>query len=309
MYREIFFLMIFCWGISTYSQYSLSEIEEYVLHPLFDMNINNKILQIVEEDEDSNTSRKWVFDKKGRLKKEFDFTEKSLTSSIQGETFSQIVINHKEYNYSYNSKNKLIEVNEIEVDKGDTLRVKHFFDYSKTNQVKESYRIKKGNILDMEIIKTTSSSRGLIDSINYTSIMYAGKMNSKSFSKTIYGYDKNDKLKEKTSYFYMNPNLFQENKEPKVYNIGVVQKFEYDSKERLSEILYYDYSEKDNPKLSQRTSFKYQGSNVKPIGVSIKLDKSYSSDLMELTILYDSKNNLSQIKSDYGNVFYRYEKR
>lgn len=307
--RLLFMLFLLIGGSFAYAQYTHDSFEKYIFHPYFQAQPDNGISAIIEEDEESQIIRKWIFDDKGRLSKELDFRERGISASIDGDPFSSLMTNYQDYVYNYGINDELKEVIQTEVQNGDTLRIVHKFDYSRFNVVKESYSVKKGALLDMDLLKTTVSSKGFKESVTNVSITHGISSYVESKSKTFFRYNDKNQIKEEISYFKINTYPLQEKKKPEPYRTSTIREFNYDREGRLYTILEYAYDEDGQHSLNKKVQFFYKEGSPKIIGFQIQLGASYNLEVIEATIAYDFKGNLNRIESKYGKTFYKFEKR
>lgn len=288
-----------------FGQRAISDIEKYIFDSFFQPVETNKITQIIEEDETSQITRKWVFNEKGQLSKECDWRESGFSSSLG---FSSTT-NYKEYIYQYNSEGKIKQIIETQVQDGDTSETIHKFDYSIKNEIKESFRVKKNDLIDIEFIIVTNFKNGLPNSITNLSISHIGEGYVESKTREVYQYDEKKVLSNKANYFSINSYPKNEDNEPKSEMLSVTSEYDYDELGRIIKILEHEFDEKEEDKLHRKIQFQYNEDNLKIANVNMLLGESYRPRELQYEITYKNNGRIKQIKVNDKTYFYKIEEK
>lgn len=284
---------------SVSGQRTISDIEKYIFDPIFQSNYENKIAQIVEESETSQITRKWIFNEKGQLSKECDWRENGFSSSLGYSSTT----NYKEYIYQYNFEGNIKEILETQVQDGDTLRTLHKFDYSVKNEIKESFRVKKSDLIDIEFIILTKLKNGLPESITSMSISHIGEGYVEIKRREIHKYDDENLLSDKKNYFSIKSYPDNRNNEHKTEILSSISKYDYDELRRINVIMKHEFDENEKSKLNRKVQFQYEGDELKIKTLNMILGESYSPRELQYEIAYKNNGILSKIKVN-NNIFY-----
>lgn len=269
------------------SQRTISEIEEYIFSSIFNSDVDNKIFQLIEENEKSEVTRKWEFNERGYLSKEYDWRESGFTFRMGGQISSSSTTNYKEILYDYLPNNKIDKLIEMTITTGDTLKIIHQFDYSMESEIKESFRIKKDEFIDLEFIIRTKSSNGLIDTILNNCISHIGEGYVESKIKDVITYDKGNRIKNKVSYFSINSYPVDEHNKLESEQLGLKSTYSYDDFGKILEILEYEFDENGDSKLNRKINFEYNKISSKIIKINLILGESYKPRELKYEIKYE----------------------
>ncbi|MEM6892492.1 MAG: hypothetical protein AAF554_02300 [Bacteroidota bacterium] len=288
-----------------FSQYTMDDIDSFVLEPVFETICDSVPLEMVEKDQNGKIHRRWLFDEKCLLVKEIDYRASSLSSAINGETFS-ITMSLNALDYTYNKDNKVEKVFSSIVQNGDTIKSVMNFDYSTLDVVKMSTDISRDTIIQKDIIKTTYLNNSKPDSIVSKTISSVKGFSSRLVDKSIFVYDKENKLQEESSYY--EDHMFWDNGESTFtpYKIHYRVVYEYDELDRVQGVTTYHFDEQLNPQIHSKKRLHYEKSTSKIVGMDIPIyNKQVQQDIsMEFT--YDEKNRLTKVVTDYGITHYEY---
>ena len=93
------------------------------------------------------------------------------------------------------------------------------------------------------------------------------------------------------------------------YKQSNTRKFFYDNLGRVIEIIDYQYNENMERSMDSRTRFTYDIVHSRITNITIQLGASYDTDFAEVHVFYDQEGYLTQMASDHGSSYYRFEKR
>ncbi|MEM6967042.1 MAG: hypothetical protein AAF573_19930 [Bacteroidota bacterium] len=275
---------------STYSQKTINDIEEHIFAAFFNLSNDNKIAQIIEENERSEVTRKWKFNEKGQLTKECDWRESGYSSSSS--IINSSTTTYREFVYEYLADGKVNQIMETEVKNGDTLRIHHKFDYTEDDEIRESYRTKLSERLEMEYLVRAKYHNELLDTLTRSNISHMTEVYAVHKTKEIFKYDEKGILTNKMNYSSMNSipitkyNRFEE--------LNSINEFIYDDLGRISEIIDNAMDEQGENYLHRKVQFQYEGDGEKIIGV-MTFAESYRPREVNYKIKYKN-GRVSQVK-------------
>lgn len=290
-----------------FSQYTLDDIDSFVLEPVFETICDSVPLEIVEKDQSGKIHRTWLFDEKCLLIKEIDYRASSLSSAINGETFS-VTMSLNALDYTYNKDNKVEKVFSSIVQNGDTIKSVMNFDYSTPDVEKVSADISRDTIIQTEIIKSTYLNDSKPDSIVSKTISSVKGFSSKSVIKSIsiFLYDEENKLQEESSYY--TSYSFNEGGESisPPYEVNNRTVYEYDELDRVHGVTTYHFDEQLNPQIHSKKRLHYEKSTSKIVGMDIPIYNKEVQQDISMKFTYDEKKRLTKVVTDYGTTYYEY---
>lgn len=281
-----------------FGQRTINDIEEYILSPFFGNDFVNNNIQIIEENENAQITRKWIFNDEGKLFKECDWRESSFSSSfgISSKT------SYKEYLYSYNSTGNINKIIETQIQDGDTINTIHEFEYTSKNEIKEFYNFSIKNVINTDFVIQRNYKNGVLKSIERSSITYIGEGFVKSTTKDIHEYANQNNLSKKMIYYSVESSAQNENNETDIEELGLFCKYHYDHLGRINEILEINVDDKDENLIHRKISFQYEKDDSKISTVTVKHDESYSPSEMKYEIEYQENGRIKKIKIN-NNLF------
>lgn len=310
LYKNIIIVFVFMIKTNfTFGQKTMSDVERYIFDSLFQTTALNNVTQIIEEDEAAQVTRKWFFNEKGQLAKECDWRVRgSSPSSWFGYSSTTT---YKEYNYEYNSDEKIRQILDTEVQNGDTLKTIHKFDYSTNNVIKESFRAKTSDLIVMECIFLSKFKDGLLDSKTFLIFSDLGYGKTEIKNNETYQYNERNVLSKKDNYFSLNfyPKDVKDVKEELTpEELSVTSKYDYDELGRIVEIIEYEFDEKKEKKLNRKVQFEYEKDNLNISHVNINYGESYTPREVRYSVI-EKNGNVQQIKVNDKTYYYKIEKK
>ena len=289
-YLTILFLSI----LSTcQSQNTISDIEIYLFSEIFGS--NNPISEFIELNEENDTIRYWIFDKNGKLTKEFDSRNNSWSSSVNGQITNESTTCETEIVYNYNQDGKLNSYIESKLIDGNIQNTIHELTYPSSDTIKETYNIVYENFeMSFELRKITENSR--LKNVVQVSKNHIGTSYVQTNQRTEFLYDSENSLTKQNHYFSVNS--FSENEKPVTMDetLGAITNYIYDDTGRLKHIHEEEYTEEGLPKLRKNVNFEYKGKTKRIKNVEVQYGQGYKPNLAKYEIKYKRNGDIRKIK-------------
>lgn len=289
---------------SIFAQRTFIDFEKYLFEPLFQLCIEDNIDQIIEEKDSSEVIRKWIFNKQGRLSKEFDWRVSGYSSSMG---FSSTT-NYHEYIYDYLPNGKIKQIIEKKVTDGDTSLMTHQFEYVSDEEIRESFKINQESNLDLEFIILSKFKNDLLDTKISKFIKHFGDVSVESKFWDYYEYNEEKNLIKKSDYYSAGSLSSEFEIEAIPKQIGVVTNYSYNKLGEIHEIIAHEFDENNETKLHRKIQFSYKENSSKISNIEITNGEYITPRNLSYNIKYDNSGKIYSIKVNNDSFYFQYKK-